>query len=261
MTVSFDFTNKKVLISGGSKGIGRKIAESFFLAGADVAIVARDSQELKDTKCTLRIPCNLSGPNITEEVFDSIERSFGALDILVNNVGGAIQFGNFFELEETDWQNAFDLNVMSMVRLSKAAVPFLRNSSTPRIINISSISGVEPGYYNPHYTTTKAATINFSKHLANLLASEGILVNCVCPGSIQSDAWRQCVSKISEKKRLNYEIVEHEFLTSEIKKIPLKRIGQVEDIAPLVLFLASEQASWITGSSFHIDGGKKKCMI
>lgn len=267
MSAKFDFTGKKVLITGASKGIGYSIAESFLRADADVAICARGkeifslaNQGIKRGVKLLPIQADVTKEEEIDRVFEEVEKKLNGLDILVNNVGGATTFGNLFSIDSKDWRYAFELNVLSMVHFSKKAIPFLEKSSFARIINISSLSGIEPGFYNPHYTAAKASTINFSKYLANVLASSNVLVNCICPGSVETDSWESSLEQISLERRESKESIRAELALVETKKIPLKRMGKGKDIAPFVLFLASESASWITGSCFHVNGGKMRGM-
>jgi 3-oxoacyl-[acyl-carrier protein] reductase len=263
MTLRFDFSSKKVLITGGSKGIGRAIAEKFVESGAKVAVCARGSKDLEDITESLGVLALQADASKEEEIKTVVARTvevLGGLDILVNNVGGAIRFGDLWNINAQNWRDAFELNVLSMVQFSKEAIPYLKQSTSPRIINISSISGIEPGFYNPHYTTTKASTINFSKYLSNILAAENILVNCVCPGSVETDSWQKSLEQISRERALTVEEVLKELKPQEAKKIPLGRMGLGDDISPLVLFLASEEANWITGSCFHVNGGKMRAM-
>ncbi|MEI6916347.1 MAG: SDR family oxidoreductase, partial [Armatimonadota bacterium] len=133
-------------------------------------------------------------------------------------------------------------------------------SPAARIINISSISGIEPGFYNPHYTVTKAATINLSKYLANQLTPDGVLVNVVCPGPVYSDSWDRNVQRIADMRDIPLHEARELVNKEEELKIPLGRIGTGNDVAALATFLASDQADWITGSCFHVNGGKLRSM-
>lgn len=266
MTVTFNFSGKRVLVTGGSKGIGKSIAEHFVQAGAFVSICARGSSELVALQESLgeqnvrAIAADATKEEDVQRVFQEAYEFMGGIDILVNNVGGAIEFGDLWSLSSQKWQKAFELNVLSMVNFSKGAIPYLRKSSRARIINVSSISGVEPGFFNPHYTSTKASTINFSKYLANILASENILVNCVCPGAVETDSWEKSLVQIAQERSISKEDVRKELEPKERKKIPLGRMGKGPDIANFVLFLATDSANWITGSCFHLNGGKMRGM-
>ena len=268
MVASFDLKDRVVLITGGSKGIGKSLALDFLKAGASVSVCARNQQGLDalfceqgvDSRRLLAISVDVTDESAIQATVKKTAKHFGNIDILINNVGGAIKFGDFWSLSAEDWRNVFELNVMSMVLFSREAIPYLRKSSCPRIINISSISGIEPGSHNPHYTTAKASTINFSKCLANTLAAEKILVNCICPGTIISDSWHKSIQQIAAEKGLMYAEMEKELTDLENNKIPLGRMGEGEDISSIALFLASQNANWITGSCFHLNGGKMRAM-
>lgn len=254
------------LITGASKGIGRDIAKRLAAAGCRVALTARDSESLHQAVAEIEltgikaiaIPADATNPKSIISAVDGVIQEFGRMDILVNNVGGALRFGGFLDLADEDWERAFNLNVLSMVRFVRAALPWIEKSNVPRIINISSLAGVEPGRYNPHYTTTKAATINFGKTLANEFAAKKILVNTICPGPVHSEAWDENIRQTSARLGVSIEIAAQSVETEEAAKVPLGRIGEGSDIAGLVAFLASDEAAWITGTCFHVSGGKMK---
>jgi len=252
------------IISGGNKGIGKAIAKLLVQEGASVVICARGLESLRAVRKEIDpggrhvvlIAADATKPAQVRSVFNMVLKRFGKLDILVNNVGGASNFGNFLDLSDKDWQEAFKLNVMSAVYFTRHALSLLKKSKSPRIINISSISGVQPGFYNPHYTTAKAAVINLSKYLANQFASNKILVNVVCAGPVHSHSWDRNIQRISEIRKISVSEARIQIEAEEAAKIPLGRVGEGCDVAGLIAFLASDQASWITGSCFHINGGK-----
>lgn len=260
--MNLELNGQVALVTGGSKGIGRAIAQALAVEGAQVAITARGTGALKEAALemsafnVLTVSADATDQNAVDAAIKRVIDVYGKLDILVNNVGGAENFGGFSDLADLDWRNAFDLNVLSMVHFVRAAEPFLRKSERGRIINISSIAGVQPGAFNPHYTVTKAATINLSKFLANYFAKDGVLVNVVCPGPVHSESWDANVRRLALERHIStdaaWQQVEHE----ELSKIPLGRVGDGEDVAGIVAFLASDKASWITGSCFHVNGGK-----
>ena len=164
----------------------------------------------------------------------------------------------FSSLERDDWLDAFQLNVMSVVDYVQASLYWLKESSAARIINIASISGVEPGVLNPNYSCSKAAVINLSKYLANQLAKDNILVNVICPGQVATDARMRHAEFIAGQEGVSIDEARRKIDQVGADRIPLGKIGESEDIASLVLFLASEKAKWITGSSYQINGGKHK---
>lgn len=257
-------SGRVALVSGGSKGIGRAIVQALLQDGARVVLTARG----KDALATASAALAPYGPNMLavaadatrQEDIDRVVRqaieTFGSLDILVNNVGGAGKFAGFGELSDDDWRQAYELNVLSLVHFVRAAEQYLRQSSCGRIINISSIAGIQPGSFNPHYTVCKAATINLSKYLAGYFVKDKVLVNVVCPGPVHSDSWQENVTRLAGVRGMSAAEAWQQVEVEESAKIPLGRVGEGEDIAGLVSFLASDKASWITGSCFHVNGGK-----
>lgn len=262
--MNLNLLGKVALVTGGSKGIGRAIAQSLAEEGAKVIITARGEGAMLETVQELAsfgilaIPADATDQSAVNRVIQQIVDTHGQLDILVNNIGGAGNFGSFTDLSDDDWRNAFDLNVMSIVHFVRACEPHLRRSSGGRIINISSIAAVQPGTFNPHYTITKAATVNLGKFLANYFVNDRVLVNTVCPGPVHSDSWDINVRRLAVDRRQPFNDTWNQVEIEESQKIPLGRIGEGNDIAPFVAFLASEHASWTTGSCFHINGGKLK---
>ena len=250
------------LVTGGSKGIGRAIARALAEEGAKVAITARGTGALDKTAAELRefgvlaVPADATSQEAAGSAVERVVDAFGGLDILVNNAGGAGKFGGFRDLRDEDWRNAFDLNVLSLVHFVRAAEPHLRRSKGGRIVNISSIVGLQPGTFNPHYAATKAATINLSKSLANYFVKDGVLVNAVCPGPVHSESWEANVRRLALERGVEFEQAWQQVELEEAAKIPLGRVGEGEDVAGLVVFLASERSRWITGSCFHVNGGK-----
>ena len=262
--MELDLKGRTAIVTGGSKGIGKSIAKSLALEGVNVAICARGTESLLSAQKEIN---ELSGNVIaistdgtkSESVQSAIKEvveQFGGIDILVNNTGGVDKFGGFLELTHDDWRNAFEFNVMTVVCFVQHTLEWLRKSTSPRIINISSISGLQPGYYNPHYTTTKAAVINLSKYLANEFVRDQILVNAVCAGPVHSHSWDKNVKRIADMQNIPLEIAKSNIEVEESAKVPLGRVGEGDDISGLVTFLASNKASWITGSCFHVNGGK-----
>jgi len=255
-------SGRVALVTGGSKGIGRAVATALAEEGVRVAVTARGVEALQKTASelsefnVLAVPSDATDQLATSAAMARVVEAFGGLDILVNNVGGAGKFGGFDVLTDADWQNAFDLNVLSLVHFVRAAEQYLRKSRQGRIINISSISALQPGTFNPHYAVTKAATINLGKFLADYFIKDGVLVNVVCPGPVHSDSWNENVRRLALERGVAIEPVRQEVEREESSKIPLGRVGEGEDVAGLVVFLASDQAKWITGSCFHVNGGK-----
>jgi 3-oxoacyl-[acyl-carrier protein] reductase len=267
--MDLELTGRTALVTGGSKGIGAAITRQLLREGMHVGVAARPSAELDDLAreatqagaICIPAPVDVRDPSAVSRAVGHFASVAGSIDVLVNNVGGALQFGGFEELSDEDWVQAFDFNVMSVVRFTRCALPFLRKSTLRRIINISSTSALQPGHYNPHYCATKAAVVNLSKHLANILAKENILVNTVCAGPVHSQSWAANVQRVATLRAVPYTEAAALIEQEEAAKIPLGVVGEGRHIGDAVAWLASPRSAWTTGSSFHINGGKLAAAI
>ena len=261
--------NRVALVTGGSKGIGASIVRQLTREGVRVIFCARPSSAMSALAEEIKAAGGVCAA-LPVDVFDAVAVAtaveaaagqWGGLDILINNVGGALRFGGFEELSDDDWTRAYEFNVMSVVRFTRAALPHLRKSSLRRIINVSSTSALQPGAYNPHYTVTKAAIVNLGKYLANVLAKENILVNTVCPGPVHSESWQENVRRVGRDRGITETEAEAIIEKEESAKIPLGAVGEGEHIASVVALLASPVSAWTTGSCFHVNGGKMSAAI
>jgi 3-oxoacyl-[acyl-carrier protein] reductase len=248
------------IVTGASKGIGRAIALELAAAGADLVVNARGRDALEALAGEIRrhgrrvevVPADVATPEGASRVVEHARASFGRIDVLVNNAGkGAPK--KLLDLTEEDWHASFELNLMSAVRLSVACVPLMQAQGGGRIINISSRVGRQPDPYFAPYAAAKAALINFTKNLANAFSKDGILSNCVVPGLIRTEAVEEAARKSADATGKTVDEVFEATLRK--RPIPAGRIGEPGDIAGLVVFLASDRASWITGGTFTVDGG------
>jgi NAD(P)-dependent dehydrogenase (short-subunit alcohol dehydrogenase family) len=261
--------DRVVLITGASKGIGKGIALACAREGARVVICARDEGPLEKTAVEIRalgakvlaVSADVTDPIAPTRVLAQTLTRFQGLDVLINNAGGTGKFANFGELEDEDWRQAYELNVLSIVGFVRAAAPHLKKSRAARIINIASTAGIQPGKGNPHYGAAKAAAINLSKSLANLFAPDGILVHCICPGPVWTDSWERTAKRKAKELGVSYDEAAKLERVEDESAIPLGRLGDPQDVASLTVFLASGQASWMTGSCFRVDGGKVRSML
>lgn len=242
---------KKVLVTGGSKGIGRGIAQAFAAEGADVGVVARGEEALKKLKEEfpeiLTLQADISEKGERQRVFQAFIDEFGTIDILINNAGGS-SGGKTMETGIGQFEEAMHLNYFSAVHLSQLAVPYMKNQGKGAIINITSIFGRESGG-KPTYNSAKSAMISMTKSLADEVIKDGIRVNGIAPGSIlhPTGNWQKRLDENPEKI--------NQFVEDQI---PAGRFGTVEEIADVALFLASEKASWIVGANLNVDGGQSK---
>jgi NAD(P)-dependent dehydrogenase (short-subunit alcohol dehydrogenase family) len=243
----FDCKDRKVIVTGGSRGIGRAIALAFANCGAKLSICARGAEALEQTRRELTgraavvhaETCDLAEPEAVKRYVEGAAEALGGIDILVNNATG-------FENNREMWDACLSVDLLAAVRASDAAQEFLVQSSAGAIVNISSISGLSPSARNPAYAAAKAAVIQFTTSQAVSLAKYGIRVNCVAPGSVEFPGgfWERC----KNNDRASYNQV--------LAGIPLGRLGRPEEIASAVLFLASPLASWVTGHTLVADGGQ-----
>lgn len=241
--------NKKVLVTGASRGIGKGIALLFATEGAKVSIVARNKVALEkaaeEHPSLHPIVGDLTDEKERERVFEEHMKQFGTIDILINNVGGSV--GTMVdETPLSQFQQAMEWNYFSAVHFSQLALPVMKKQGSGAIVNISSIYGRESGGKAP-YNNAKAALISFTKALADEVIADGIRVNSVAPGSIihPEGSWQKRVDENPEKMK--------EFVRREI---PGGRFGTVEEVANVVVFLASEKASWVSGATIQVDGGQ-----
>ncbi|MED1599964.1 SDR family oxidoreductase [Alkalihalophilus marmarensis] len=240
--------NKVVLVTGGTKGIGRAIAEAFVHEGARVYVTARGEESLNEMghkEGITAIQADLTKEDARNEVMNEILTKEERIDILINNVGGS-NGSTVAETELSLFREAFELNYFSAVHFSKLALDEMKKQQVGAIVNISSIFGRESGG-KPTYNSAKAAMISFTKALADEAIKDGIRVNGVAPGSIlhPTGNWQKRLDENPEKINAFVE-----------QEIPAGRFGTVEEVANAVLFLASDKASWVVGATLNVDGGQ-----
>ncbi len=242
--------DKVAIITGGNRGIGLATAKLFIENGARVAITGRDENAgraaLESLHDAIFIQGDVTQNADCERIVNETVRAFGRLDILFNNAGIILRNRNVEATTEEEWDATFDTNVKSIFLMSRAALPHLRKTGESAIINTSSYVGLVgfPGL--AAYAASKGAVVNLTRAMALDHARENIRVNCICPGSVETDmihaAWK-LYGNTAEAARL------------WAAKHPLNRIASAEEIARLVLFLASAESSFITGAAIPIDGG------
>jgi 3-oxoacyl-[acyl-carrier protein] reductase len=257
---------KVALVTGGSRGLGRAIATEFAKEGAHVSLCARGQQELAAAAEGLRqygvsivtTPADVTKAEDIQQVIDTTLARCGRIDILINNAGHA-WLGHGVETPDEHWQYALDVNLQSAVRFTRGVVPAMRRQGGGRIINIATTmahSVLTPGMVD--YTTAKAGLLAFSHAAAVELAGDNILVNAVCPGLIYTPLY----DALAATSLALMGIPSREEVDQFMRQFNLtKRIGQPEEVAPVVVFLASACASYITGSVYDVDGGYAKAIM
>lgn len=259
--MDLNLQGRKVVITGAGDGIGRALAFAFAREGAHIAVCARSDGKLHSLSKEVEgdghlfHPADLTDLKAIELFHRKVMETMRGIDVLVNNVGGILRFADFFELTDADWEASFSLNLMPAVRLTRLFISALKKSGAPRIINISSIAAAKPGEAFPHYSAMKAALSNLTGSLAHTLAPHKILVNSVSPGPVWTQSWENEAKIVSDKTGENPREAQERIKVQMAQMVPLKRMGAPEDVTSLVLFLASDRASWITASNFTVDGG------
>jgi NAD(P)-dependent dehydrogenase (short-subunit alcohol dehydrogenase family) len=250
-------TGRNALITGASKGIGLAIAKAFMEAGANVAIVARNQESLDAAKAELAklgsgkvatIAGDVSKAEDCARVFAEAEKALGGLDVLVNNAGTS-KTGQFETITDEVWQADLDLKLFAAIRLCRLAFPGMKERSFGRVINVLNTSAKAPAGGRAPTAVSRAAGMALTKVLAGEGAPYNVLVNAVLVGRIESDQWVQRHAHENKGRSLAA------YYEEMGKDIPLGRVGTAEEFANMVLFLASDAGSYITGTAINIDGG------
>ena len=249
-----DFKGKRVLVTGGTKGAGKAIADRFLKGGATLAITARSAPA--ENSAAHFIQADVSTSEGTTHVIREMLNRFKGVDIMVHNVGGSsAPSGGFITVTDELWQQAFNENLYPAVRLDRGLLPAMIEQRSGVIIHVSSIQRTMPLYDSTlAYAAAKAALTNYSKALANEVSPKGIRVLTVSPGFIETDAATRMIQRMADKDKSDYTAARQK-LMDMLGGIPLGRPNRPEEVAELVAFAASDRASAITGTEIVIDGG------
>ena len=243
----FKLGNKVSIVTGASKGIGKAIAKIFAQAGTHVVCVSRTKDDLNILKKEILndggsgsiYSCDVSNFNEVEGLIRNTVEKFSKIDIIVNNAG-ITRDGLIMRMSDEDWNTVIDINLKGTFNAIKAVSRQMMKQRSGRIINISSVVGLKGNAGQANYAASKAGIIGLTKSSSKELASRGITVNCIAPGYIATDMTDQLTDKVKEEI---------------INRIPLGYIGKTDNIAAAALFLASDEAEYITGQTISVDGG------
>jgi 3-oxoacyl-[acyl-carrier protein] reductase len=240
----FDLTGRTALVTGASGGIGRAIAQALSDAGANVALSGTREAVLQEVAATLKgetaiVPCNLSDPAAVDALVGQAEAAIGPLDILIANAG-ITRDKLLIQMKDEDWSDVLNVNLGSYFRLTKSAVRGMMKRRHGRIIGITSVVGVTGNPGQTNYCASKAGMIGFTKSIAQEVASRGITANTIAPGFIESPM----TDGLPEAQK-----------TALLGQIPTGRLGQGGDIAAAAVYLASDEAAYVTGQTLHVNGG------
>jgi 3-oxoacyl-[acyl-carrier protein] reductase len=246
--------DKVAVVTGGTEGIGRATALRFAQEGASVAICARRQELLDKTAAELRktgaqvlaVSADMSKTADIDRFIKAVIERFGRIDILVNNAGTSAR-GKFLEIEDKAWSADLELKVFGAIRCTRLAVPHMKKQGGGRIINITISSAKQPGAESYPTSVSRAAGLALTKALSKEYAADNILVNTVCIGKIKSGQHERRYTK----QRVNAD----DYYRETAKDIPLGRVGEADEVANVIAFLASNAASYVTGTSINLDGG------
>jgi 3-oxoacyl-[acyl-carrier protein] reductase len=257
--------NRVAIVTGSSQGIGKAIAYTFAEEGANITICARTANTLKATAKeiestfgteVLAFPANLNVKENIQAMVKATANKFGRIDVLVNNTGGPPS-ALFNETTDKDWHETFDSLLMSVINCCGEVVPYMKANKWGRIINMASFAAKQPEERLVLSNAIRAGVLGLTKTLSNELAGYGILVNAVCPGWTLTDRVKHLAQSTAEKTGKDYNAV----ISGWVNSTALRRMAQPEEIANLVVFLASERASYITGTVVQVDGGVIKSLL
>jgi 3-oxoacyl-[acyl-carrier protein] reductase len=242
--------NKICIVTGSTAGIGLEIASQLQAEGATVVTSGRSSEGTGE----LHVTADLSQPGEPQRLVAEAEQQFGRVDCLVNNLGWA-EIHKFEELTEELWDKSWQLNVMSAVRATQAALPGMRERQAGAIVNVSSTAAKRPSGGMPDYSVTKAALLSFSRLVADLSAKDGIRCNAITPGPTSTEAWTGTGGLADQQG-------DREAIFAKVAAgRPLGRYAEPAEIASVAVFLCSERASYVTGAAWSVDGGTVPIII
>jgi 2-dehydro-3-deoxy-L-rhamnonate dehydrogenase (NAD+) len=246
--IHYDFAGRTAVITGGARGIGYAAAERLLKSGAAVSLWDIDADKLKEAQGALSAHgrtatavVELTDEGSVAAATADTMKAFGQIDILVNNAGITGGNAKLWELEPNVWRRVIDINLIAPYLVCRSVVPEMLKRDTGRIINIASVAGKEGNPSASHYSASKAGLIGLTKSLGKELATTGIRVNCITPAAAKTDIFHQ---------------MKPEFIQFMLSKIPMNRFVEVDEIAAMILWLASDECSFSTGAVFDITGGR-----
>ena len=262
--MNLNLKNKNAIVCASSQGLGKAAALDLAEEGVNLAICSRDQNKINKVKeeihqkinseiKVIALQVDLDSPDEIQAFYKQVENDLGSVDILVNNNGGPPP-STFEQLSDDDWQKAFNSTMMSCLRLSKLVIPNMKKNAWGRIINISSVSVKTPVNGLFLSNSLRMGVLGWAKALSDELAAHGVTVNTVCPGYTRTERVEAILETQSNSSGLKKEEIEK----SIAENIPMKRVGEAEDLAGLITFLASEKADYMTGLAIQVDGGSAR---
>ncbi len=256
--MNLELKDKVAIVTGASKGMGLAICETMLNEGVKVMMVSRNEKLLKELKEKYTdqkfhvdfCAGDVSSPDLHETVIERTMSRWGSIHILINNAGGP-PMGSFLEQNDSSWDGAFQTNLMSVIRFSKAVTPHMKKNKWGRIVSITSSLAIEPSPVMVLSSTIRAGVSSFTKAISTELAADNITVNVICPGGVLTERLKSLIEDRTIRENRSYE----EILNESQASIPANRFASSKEIADTILFLTSENGSYITGVSLAVDGG------
>jgi 3-oxoacyl-[acyl-carrier protein] reductase len=265
-------SDRACVVTGASRGIGRATARMLCAEGASVLLVARSEEPLLEAadECAAAgqeaggraesLVADVTDAEAADRIVQEAGERLGRLDVLVNNAGTARR-RDLDDVPDEDWYAAWELNVMAPMRLMRAAAPVMRDRGWGRIVNVSSSSGKRPSGSTPEYSVAKAAELSLSRLYADRFASDGVLINAICPGAVKTELWTDeggLVDQVMEMEGLSSR---EDALEAAAAGRPIGRLAEVDEVAGAIVFLCSEHASYTSGAAWSVDGGVVQIII
>jgi 3-oxoacyl-[acyl-carrier protein] reductase len=249
--VDLGLQGKACIVTGATRGIGLATAQALHAEGAHVLAVARSGRNV--------FHADVTKPEDAAAIVAACVERFGTVDALVNNAGTSF-VRSLEELSDNDWQSQWELHVMGPMRLMREAAPLMAARGEGRVVNVCSSAGKRPSLTNPAYAVTKAAQLSLSRVFADRYAADGVLVNAIAPGAVASPLWTDA-GGLADQAAAARGISRDDALSMQAAKIPLGRFASPGEVAAVIVFLCSAQASTVTGAAWSVDGGTVASII
>jgi NAD(P)-dependent dehydrogenase (short-subunit alcohol dehydrogenase family) len=270
--VNLGLKGRSCVVTGASRGIGQETARLLCAEGAGVLLVGRDEERLAAARraaadagsgaggAAEAVALDVTAADAGERMLAAASERFGGLDVLVNNAGAA-QWRHLDDVPDEDWYAQYELNVMAPLRAMRTAAPLMAERGWGRIVNVCSTAGKRPSAAMPEYSVAKAAELSLSRLFADRYASEGVLVNAICPGPVEAELWMEPGGLLDQSQQMSGAASREEALATAGSKRPIGRLAEVGEIAAAIVFLCSERASYVAGAAWSVDGGTVQVII
>jgi 3-oxoacyl-[acyl-carrier protein] reductase len=270
--VDLGLCGRVCVVTGASRGIGLATATMLCAEGARVLLVARNEERVVEAadQCLAAgadaggaaesLACDVTEADAAARIAAAAEDRFGPPDVLVNNAGSA-KWRDLDDVPDEDWQAAWDVNVMAPMRLMRSLAPGMSERGWGRIVNVASTAGKRPSAAMAEYSVAKAAELSLSRLYADRHAADGLLVNAVCPGPVRSELWMEEGGLLDQSQQHGGHESREDALDFAGSKRPIGRLAEVDEVASVIVFLCSEQASYVAGAAWSVDGGTVQVII